>query len=220
MAPVRTMTDGGEPGAIIDREPLPSAPLPPQTMSMPALEPRLWTATEILTLPDDPSHRYECVDGVLLVSPTPRVAHQGAVTALAVMIEALLRPRGVGTVFVAPSEWVLDARTLVQPDVYVVPLANGHRPRSEEERGHPLLFIEVLSASTARYDRVVKRGRYQRANIEYWIVDLDSRLVERWLPDDERPTIHAEELTWQPVGATAPFVIELEPFFTEVLGPA
>jgi Uma2 family endonuclease len=132
----------------------------------------------------------------------------------------LLRPDGIGTVFVSPSEWVLDARTVVQPDVYVVPLADGHRPRTEEERGHPLLFIEVLSPSTARYDRLVKRGRYQRANIEYWIVDLDSRLVERWMPADERPTIHSEQLVWQPTGATAPFVIALEPFFTEVLGPA
>ncbi|MEO7521201.1 MAG: Uma2 family endonuclease, partial [Gemmatimonas sp.] len=95
----------------------------------------------------------------------------------------------------------------------------GHRPRTEEERGHPLLFVEVLSSSTARFDRVVKRARYQRANIEYWIVDLDSRLVERWLPGDDRPSIHAEQLTWQPLGAPEPFVIDLEPFFFEVLGP-
>lgn len=187
---------------------------------MPAVTDRIWTAAEVQALPDDPSHRYECVDGVLLVSPTPRLAHQGAVTALAVLLEGLVRPPGVGTVFVAPSEWVLDPRTLVQPDLYVTPLVDGRRPRTEEERGHPLLFIEVLSPSTARFDRVVKRGRYQRAGIEYWIVDLDSRVVERWLPGEDRPTIHADELQWQPQGTSTSFTIALDAFFTEVLGPA
>jgi Uma2 family endonuclease len=120
----------------------------------------------------------------------------------------------------APSEWVLDPCTLVQPDLYVVPLVEGRRPRTDEERGHPLLFVEVLSPSTARFDRVVKRERYLRAGIEYWIVDLDARLVERWVPEEERPSVHDEELIWQPAGASAPFVLALAPFFTEVLGPA
>ncbi len=189
-------------------------------MAMPALADRLWTAAEVQALPDDPSHRVECVDGVLLVSPTPRLAHQGAVSALNVLLEGIVRPAGVGTVFVAPSEWVLDPRTLVQPDLYVVPLVEGRRPRTYEERTHALLFVEVLSPGTARFDRVVKRDRYLRAGIEYWIVDLDSRLVERWVPGEDRPSIHAEELVWQPVGASAPFVLALEPFFVEVLGPA
>jgi Uma2 family endonuclease len=189
-------------------------------MAMLVLTPRVWTAAELQALPDDPSHRYECVDGELLVTPTPRLAHQGAVTVLAITLEAFVRPAGVGAVFVAPSEWVLDPHTLVQPDLYVVPLANGRRPRTYEERGDPLLFIEILSPGTARLDRVVKRARYHRAHIEYWIVDLDSRLIERWLPGDDRPSIHAERLEWQPAGADVPLVIELEPLFDEVLGPA
>jgi Uma2 family endonuclease len=189
-------------------------------MAMPALLPRVWTAAEVQALPDDPLHRYECVDGVLLVSPTPRLAHQGAVTAMAILLESLVRPTGVGTVFVSPSEWVLDPRSLVQPDLYVVPLTDGRRPRTNEERGQALLFFEILSPSTARFDRVVKRDRYQRANIEYWIVDLDSRVVERWMPGDERPTIHDAQITWQPIGALQPMVVELEPFFADVLGAA
>jgi Uma2 family endonuclease len=200
--------------------PLPTSLPRPHTMAMPAVTDRIWTAAEVQALPDDPSHRYECVDGVLLVSPTPRTAHQSAVTVLVELLGPPLRQAGVGAVFVAPSEWVLDPRTLVQPDLYVTPLVDGRRPRTEEERGHPLLFIEVLSPSTARFDRVVKRGRYQRAGIEYWIVDLDSRVVERWLPGEDRPMVHADELPWQPAGATTTFVFALEPFFTEVLGPA
>jgi Uma2 family endonuclease len=189
-------------------------------MAMPALMPRIWTAADVQALPDDPSNRYECVDGELLVSPSPRTLHQSALTELALLLGPLVRSAGVGAIVCAPSDWVLDPRTLVQPDLYVVPLVDGRRPRTDEERGHPLLFVEILSPSTARFDRVVKRDRYQRAGIEYWIVDLDSRLIERWLPGDERPSIHAERVEWQPAGFDASFVIELEPFFAEVLGPA
>lgn len=188
-------------------------------MAMPALEPRVWTAAAVQALPDDPANRIECVDGALLVTPAPRTVHQSAVTVLAIRLHEALRPTGAGAVFVAPADWVLDARTLVQPDLFVVPLVEGRRPRTDEERGHPLLFVEVLSPGSARYDRGVKRVRYQRAGIEYWVVDLDARLVERWMPADDRPTIHDERMAWHPAGAPVPVVVELAPFFDEVLGP-
>ena len=87
----------------------------------------------------------------------------------------------------------------------MVPLVEGRRPKNWEEYGIPLLVVEVLSPSTARYDRLVKRHRYQRAGTrEYWIVDPDARLVERWRPDDERPEILEETLTWQPDPAQDP----------------
>ena len=71
---------------------------------MPAFEPRHWTAAEVQALPDDPSHRYECVDGLLLMSPTPRTTHESAVLLLGMALESLVRPIGLGAVFVAPSE--------------------------------------------------------------------------------------------------------------------
>ncbi|MCU0617032.1 MAG: Uma2 family endonuclease [Gemmatimonadaceae bacterium] len=42
----------------------------------------------------------------------------------------------------------------------------GRRPVEEHEIRRPLLLIEVLSPSTARFDRVVKRARYQREGVE------------------------------------------------------
>jgi len=41
------------------------------------------------------------------------------------------------------------------------------------------LIIEVLSPSTARTDRLVKFGAYERAGVrEYWLVDPRTRSVE------------------------------------------
>ncbi len=80
------------------------------------------------------------------------------------------------------------------------------------------MVIEVSSPSTARYDRVVKRPAFQDAGVEeFWIVDLDARLVERWRPEDGRPDILLERLTWQPEGAPQPLDSDLAAFFAGVL---
>ena len=53
---------------------------------------------------------------------------------------------------------------------------------------------------------------------EYWIVDVDARLVERWRPDDTRAEVITETLVWQPRPELAPLRIALPAFFAEVLG--
>lgn len=80
--------------------------------------------------------------------------------------------------------------------------------------------MEVLSPGTARVDRVVKRALYQQEGVpEYWIVDVASRLIERWTPNDDRPEILAERLSWQPDAAHAPLELDLQGFFQAVAGP-
>jgi Uma2 family endonuclease len=82
-----------------------------------------------------------------------------------------------------------------------------------------LLAIVVLSPSTARFDRLLKRRRYQRAGVaEYWIVDPDARLVERWRPDDTRPELVSEILTWQPDAAKPPLELDLPALLREAWG--
>jgi len=41
-----------------------------------------------------------------------------------------------------------------------------------------LLAIEEISPSSARMDRVTRRRGYQSHVSEYWIVDVDARIVE------------------------------------------
>ncbi|MFN8574104.1 MAG: Uma2 family endonuclease [Gemmatimonadaceae bacterium] len=85
----------------------------------------------------------------------------------------------------------------------------------------PLLTIEVLSPSTARNDRITKRSRFQRSGVpEYWIVDLDARVVERWRPDDARPEVLGTTFEWSPPGATTALVLDLVTLFADVWGQA
>ena len=79
-----------------------------------------------------------------------------------------------------------------------------------------LLAIEILSPSSSRHDRVRKRPLYQRHVPDYWIVDLDARLVERWAPGDERPQLLTETLLWHPTGAVTPFTLEIPAFFSTI----
>jgi Uma2 family endonuclease len=179
-----------------------------------------WTAAMVRDLPDD-GRRHEVVDGALLVTPAPGFPHQRAVFALAMLLHRHVAEHRLGETVISPADVELDARTLVQPDVFVVPLLEGGRRMRDwsEIGGRLLLAVEVLSPSSARADRHLKRRRYQRAGIpEYWIVDLDTRLVERWRPEDERPEILDGRLEWRPAGAGAPLAIDLEALFAEVLG--
>jgi len=119
----------------------------------------------------------------------------------------------------SPADIELDPHGMVQPDVFVDGLVDG-RPTNEWNAGAPLLLaVEVLSPSTARADRTVKRRRLQRAGIpEYWIVDLDARAVERWRPGDERPEVLADTIEWRPAPGTDPLTIALPPLFARIHG--
>jgi Uma2 family endonuclease len=82
-----------------------------------------------------------------------------------------------------------------------------------------LLVVEIVSPSTARTDRQQKRRIYQSEGVpEYWIVDLDARVVERWRPHDTRPEIIADILVWQPQSDIAALSIDLVELFAEALG--
>jgi Uma2 family endonuclease len=176
-----------------------------------------WTAEMVRALPDD-GKRYECIDGELFVTPAPRIAHQRAVGELFVRLNEYVRRHHVGEAMVSPADIEFDPRTLVQPDVFVGPLIGGRRAKSWLEISDLLLAVEVLSPSTARADRQVKRRRYQRQGVpEYWIVDLDARLVERWRPHDERPEMAETRLEWHPTQAPETLAIDLAAFFAEIL---
>jgi Uma2 family endonuclease len=102
----------------------------------------------------------------------------------------------------------------VQPDLFVVPDEGRGEPQSWSDIKRLLLVVEGLSPSTASYDRLKKRPAYQKAAIpEYWILDIDSRLVERWTPEDLRPEVIADILEWRPRPEITPLLIKLEDIF-------
>jgi Uma2 family endonuclease len=184
-------------------------------MAMPAAT--RWTADMVRALPDD-GKRYEVIDGELFVTPAPTLRHQHAAFELATLLKPYVATHAIGMVVLSPADVLTAEHVMVQPDVFVARLVEGRRPASWNDVGIPLLAIEILSPSTARADRQVKRRLYQRERVpEYWIIDLDARLLERWRPEDERPEILGERIEWQPDSGAPPLAIDLAGYFREIV---
>ena len=186
-------------------------------MGMPAQQ-NEWTAEMARALPDD-GKRYEVLDGELFVSPAPSALHQRAVFRLCAILDLYVRTHVIGEAMISPADIEFSNHRLLQPDVFVVPLNDGRLIRSWQEVRSLLLAAEVISPSTARADRGEKREILQDEGVpQYWIVDLDARIFERWRPGDDRPEVLRAWMTWHPVVSIPALEINLDEFFTSVLG--
>jgi Uma2 family endonuclease len=137
-----------------------------------------WTYDDYAALPDD-GQRYEIVNGVLVMAPSPNGAHQDAVLRLAHYLLMHVEFAHLGKVRVAPFDVVLSPKHIFQPDVLVV--LNAHLDRIQEKKlvGAPDLAIEVASPGTSVMDRVTKSSIYAQTGVpEYWIVNTERRTIE------------------------------------------
>jgi Uma2 family endonuclease len=177
--------------------------------------PTYFTADMVRAMPDD-GNRYEVVYGELLVTPAPRPWHQIVVGRLSRALGIYLERERVGLVLSSPADISWGPDVLVQPDVFVVPL---HEARTLAWSGMRtlLLVAEVLSPSSVRGDRFLKRLRYQHAGVPlYWVIDADEQTVEVWTPEVDFPAVEQERLVWRPSNAAEPFVLSLESLFRPV----
>lgn len=133
------------------------------------------TREDLEALPDD-GHRYELIDGALIVTPAPSTRHQRVVGNLYLALRAGC-PDDL-EVFFAPFEVALGPDTVVQPDLLVT------RRDQLTARGlpvAPLLAVEVLSPSTRHIDLSLKRARYEAAACaSYWVIDPDAPSLTAW----------------------------------------
>jgi Uma2 family endonuclease len=137
-----------------------------------------WTYDDYAALPDD-GNRYEIVNGVLVMAPSPTPEHQSIAVRIAYYMFPHIELAGIGRLFTAPIDVDLGPKSVYQPDLVIV--LNTHLDRVAEKKitGAPDLVIEVASPSTAAYDRLTKYEKYAHAGItEYWIVKPTSHTVE------------------------------------------
>lgn len=127
------------------------------------------TYADLRHMPDD-GHRYELVDGTLLVTPAPRTRHQLAVVAL---LRALADAAPDDLVaLVAPFDYVVSDVTVLEPDLLV---ARRAELGEDNLRHTPVLVVEVLSPSTRHVDLGTKRLAFEAAGVpSYWVVDPDA----------------------------------------------
>lgn len=135
------------------------------------------TYQDYLQLPED--SRYEVLEGDLRMVPAPGELHQRVLARVYQAVSSHVERYGLGRVYFAPVDVILDEDSVVQPDLLVILTAHLSILKPEGVRGAPDLVVEVLSLGTATRDRGIKRRLYGRYGVqEYWMVDPHGRTVE------------------------------------------
>jgi Uma2 family endonuclease len=144
-------------------------------MAMAVSVPR-YTIADLERFPNDGS-RYELLDGVLIVTPSPSNAHQIIVSRLQIRLMQAVMVSGEAQV-VGPGAITLPPKTQLQPDILVYPARYPIDSKWEEIDEH-WLAVEVLSWSSRVYDREFKRDAYLALGVqEVWLVERWNKAVE------------------------------------------
>lgn len=148
----------------------------------------------------------EIVDGELFASPRPKMGHANAASALNYELTGPFG-RGKG----GPGGWwiVFEPELHFGPNVLIPDLAGWRRERLPKLPNVPFMELapdwicEIMSRSTASFDRMKKLPVYLQAGVAYaWLVDPVLRNIEALRRENDR---------WVVVGnfsGDAPFRIE------------
>lgn len=165
-----------------------------------------FTRADLDEMPDD-GHRYELIDGALIVTPSPSDPHQDAVLELALLLKGLCP--GDLKVKIAPFDVVLSDSTVMQPDVMVARRADF---TFRDLPTAPILAVEVLSPSTRHIDLMLKWARFELAGCgSYWIVDPLEPSIIAWDLHDGRYVEVGFAKGDDVFEATLPFPVSVRP---------
>lgn len=127
--------------------------------------PREWTLDEVLALPEDQGQRVELVDGAVVVSPAPGLAHQRVLQRLQI---ALLDAVPAECESLPGINVVLSSRRLLIPDLAVTTVPGLDAVYCDG--ADLLLAVEVISPSSRAYDGALKRQLYAEARVPFFLL--------------------------------------------------
>jgi Uma2 family endonuclease len=164
------------------------------------------TRNDLEQMPDD-GHRYELIDGTLIVTPAPSTRHQVVSGRLYLQLSAHC-PDELRVLY-APLDVALADDTVLQPDLLVARKADF---TERDLPTAPLLAVEILSPSTRRVDLTLKRSRFAAAGCpSYWVVDPDEPSLVVWQLHGEEYVEVARAVGQEQVDVDAPYPIAIVP---------
>jgi Uma2 family endonuclease len=146
---------------------------------------RTWTDEELESLPED-GHKYELLDGDLIMSPVP--ANHGVICVrLIILIGSFVQRRKLGEVYDSSTGFRLSHEVLVSPDVSFVSKARLKRILRGPDRflyGAPDLAVEVLSPSDRMNELHRKLDLYFRHGTRLvWILNWKVGQIHIYRPE-------------------------------------
>ena len=141
-------------------------------------EEKKWTYNDYLNLEDE--KRFEIIGGrLIMMSPAPETNHQLISARLGFSFIRFVEPNGLGYILYAPTDVILDAENVVQPDILFIAKDNKHIIKKRGVFGAPELVVEILSPSTQYKDVFEKKNLYERFRVkEYWMVNPYMKSIE------------------------------------------
>lgn len=124
----------------------------------------------------------ELIDGELVEVEVPTDSHEYIVGRLVTALTNWADAGHGGRALVSGYKVRISDRRGVMPDVQFYRSGNDASRRQQKGlvEGRPDLVVEVVSPSSARYDRVKKLHWYAQLGVpEYWLVDAEAQMVER-----------------------------------------
>lgn len=150
-----------------------------------------WTADDVIVAQETSPYRIELLDGVLMMSPAPRVRHQHVSFTLSALFRTVIHDAGLELVVYENVNVRRGTRDLLQPDIAVVNRAAAIEVVDDDEVAFApedvAMAVEILSPGHEGGDRVDKLEKYARWAIRsYWVVDPKALTVETFrLQGDE-----------------------------------
>lgn len=161
------------------------------------------TVAELDRMPDD-GHRYELLDGTLMMSPRPTTVHQFVATRLAGVLTVAC-PEEFGVV--AEPAVQVNLKTELVSDIVVV---RTDQVGEAKFTAPPLLAVEVRSPSTALIDLNWKKATYEKFGVpSYWIIDPDPAHPELTVFELRDSQYALEAKTTQTITLERPFPVTI-----------
>jgi Uma2 family endonuclease len=146
-----------------------------------------YTVAEFIRLDElEEDSYYELIHGEIVKKSSPTPQHQRILLKLVRVVDTFVESNLLGTVFFAPIDVFLDNENAVIPDLIYISQARKSIITANGIAGAPDLIIEILSPSTAKYDRDSKMKTYKRNQIpEYWIIDPKAQSIEIYVLNNQ-----------------------------------
>ena len=140
----------------------------------------------------DDDKRAEFIDGEIVIHSPARAIHIEVLQNLLLAIAPFVQQNKLGKVYTEQALIRLK-RSDVMPDL--ASWKDQSFAADTKTFPSPDFIIEVLSKSTAKYDKTKKIEAYALNGIsEYWIVDADKKTIEQYILFDEQYKLH-EKMT-------------------------
>jgi Uma2 family endonuclease len=154
---------------------------------------RKYTLKEFWALPEPKDgSKLELIAGVLYMTPPPDSLHHFSVSKLIRLFSGYLaKARDRGEIFVPRAALWTSPATCVEPDLFYLTV----KTLKETDWDHPTradLVVEVISPSSAIYDRNTKADTYAALGVkELWLIDPVNGTIEVRKLDEASNQYHA-----------------------------